>query len=107
MAGGSLPNIPISDKQADKLQKRFLQDVCEMTPMEGEDCVAIGSKGKGYLIYPQGDAPSISVPKGTYRVYTIDMKQGDIRLQQKSVRLQGTYRPANGSSGQLLWLRTR
>ena len=107
MAGGSLPNIPISDKQADKLQKQFLQDVCEMTPMEGEDCVAIGSKDKGYLIYPQGDTPSIAVPKGTYRVYTIDMKQGDIRLQQKSVRLQGNYRPANGSSGQLLWLRKR
>ena len=104
MAGGSLPNIPISDKQADKLQKRFLQDVCKMTPMEGEDCVAIGSKDKGYLIYPQGDAPCISVPKGTYRVYTIDMKQGDIRLRQKSVRLQGNYRPANGSSDQLLWL---
>ena len=107
MAGGSLPNIPISDKQADKLQKQFLQDVCEMTPMEGENCVAIGSKDKGYLIYPQGDTPSIAVPKGTYRVYTIDMKQGDIRLQQKSVRLQGNYRPANGSSGQLLWLRKR
>ena len=104
MAGGSLPNIPISDKQADKLQKRFLKDVCEMIPIEGQDCVAIGNKGKGYLVYPQGDSPCISVPKGTYRVYTIDMKHGDIRLQQKSVRLQDIYRPANGSSGQLLWL---
>ena len=104
MAGGSLPNIPISYKQADKLQKRFLKDVCEMTPIEGQNCVAIGCKGKGYLVYPQGDAPSISVPKGTYRVYTIDMKHGDIKRIQEKVRLQGTFVPQDRRSGQIFWL---
>ena len=107
MAGGSLPNIPISSQNADKWQKTFLKDVCQMTPIEGQDCVAIGHQENGYLIYPQGDTPSIAVPGGKYQVFTIDVKQGSIKLLQKSVRLQGTFTPHDKSSGQLIWLRTQ
>jgi hypothetical protein len=77
-----------------------------MTPIESKDCVTIGHQSKGYLVYPQGEAPTIPVSSGKYQLYTIDMKNGTIRLQQKSIRLQGTFTPTNNSlSGQLLWLR--
>ena len=105
MAGGSLPNIPIQDLTADKLQKQFLQDVCQMTPLEGKDCAVIGHPKKGYLIYPQGDGVSIDVAKGKYQAYTIDMKQGTIKLQQKSVRLNASFTLRSKASGNLIWLR--
>jgi len=104
MAGGSLPNIPINEKTADKLQKTFLHDVCQMTPVEGQDCVAIGRQDTGYLVYPQGGKPSIAVPNGRYQVYTIDMKSGAVKCLQKSVRLQGSFTPASTPSGHLFWL---
>ena len=107
MAGGSLPNIPINEKTADKLQKTFLRDVCQMTPVEGQDCVAIGRQDTGYLVYPQGDKPSIAVPNGKYQVYTIDMKSGAVKCLQKSVRLQGSFTPASTPSGHLFWLRAQ
>ena len=107
MAGGSLPNIPISSQNADKWQKTFLKDVCQMTPIEGQDYVATGREGIGYLIYPQGDSPTLAVPAGKYQLFTIDVKQGSIKLLQKSVRLQGTFTPQDKSSGQLIWLRAQ
>jgi hypothetical protein len=115
MAGGSLPNIPIKSQEtgvkgqekSSKLQQVFLKDVCQMTPIEGTECIAIGKAGTGYLVYFQGDAPTISVPTGKYLLNTIDMKSGTIKLQQKSVRLQGSFTPKTTSSGQLLWLRVQ
>ena len=107
MAGGSLPNIPIASTHADKWQKAFLKDVCQMNPIEGHDCVAIGHEGTGYLIYPQGDTPTIAVPAGKYQLFTIDMKQGTVKQLQNSIRLQGTFTPQPKSSGQLLWLRAQ
>ena len=115
MAGGSLPNIPVKGQEtggkgqekSSKLQQAFLKDVCQMSPIESTDCIATGKAGTGYLVYPQGDAPTISVPTGKYQVYTIDMKSGAIKLQQKSVRLQGSFTPKTTSSGQLLWLRAQ
>ena len=106
MAGGSLPNIPIkSQEESSKLQQVFLKDVCRMSPIEGTGYIATGKTGTGYLIYPQSDIPTISVFPGKYQLYTVDMKNGTIRLQQKSVRLQGSFTPKTTSSGQLIWLR--
>ena len=108
LAGGSLPNIPIrSQEKSSKLQQVFLKDVCQMSPIEGTDCIATGNAETGYLVYPQGDIPTLSVAPGKYQLYTIDMKSGDIRLQQKSVRLQGSFTPKTISSGQILWLRAQ
>jgi hypothetical protein len=76
-----------------------------MSPIEGTGCIATGKTGTGYLVYPQSDIPTISVSPGKYQLYTIDMKNGTIRLQQKSVRLQGSFTPKTTSSGQLIWLR--
>ena len=108
LAGGSLPNIPIrSQEKSSKLQQVFLKDVYQMSPIEGTDCIATGNADTGYLVYPQGDIPTLSVAPGKYQLYTIDMKSGDIRLQQKSVRLQGSFTPKTISSGQILWLRAQ
>ena len=105
LAGGSLPNIPICEKSADKLQKIFLKEVCRMQPIEGKDCVVLGDAATGYLLYPQGDPPTIAVSNGKYRLYTIDMKSGAVKLLQKSVRLNGSFAATTKSTGQLLWLR--
>ena len=107
LAGGSLPNIPINDKNADKLQEVILKDVCQMEPIEGQNCIAIGHPKTGYLIYPQGDAPSISVLNGKYQLYTIDMKNGAVKLQRKSLRLNSSFTATTKSSGHLLWLRKK
>jgi len=104
MAGGSLPNIPV--RPADKLQNVFLKEVCLMTPVEGQNCIAIGREGKGYLVYPQGGTPAITVADGKYQVYAIDMKHGDIRLLKKAMRLQGSLPTQDCPEGQLLWLRS-
>ena len=103
MAGGSLPNIPVSPEG--KLQRALLEDVCLMTPISGQDCVAIGHEGKGFLVCPQGSTPSIAVPAGKYQVLAVDMKNGNIKLLQKSVRLQGTFNASNHPTNHLLWLR--
>ena len=105
MAGGSLPNIPIREKSADKLQKIFLKDVCRMQPVEGKDCVAVGDAATGYLVYPQGEAPSIPVTNGKYEEYTIDMKSGTIKLLRKGLRLNATLNLRNVAGGTLVWLR--
>ena len=104
LAGGSLPNIPIRS-DAGKIQCTFLEDVCQMSPVEGEDCIAIGHPDKGYLIYPQGEATSIPVTKGKYEEYTIDMKSGAIKLQRKALRLNATFNPRSLAPGTLVWLR--
>jgi hypothetical protein len=115
LAGGSLPNIPIRSQESgdrsleksSKLQQVFIKDVCQMSPIESTNCIATGNADTGYLVYPQGDVPTLSVAPGKYQLYTIDMKSGDIRLQQKSVRLQGSFTPKTISSGQILWLRAQ
>lgn len=113
MAGGSLPNIPIrsqetegkSQEKSSKLLQVFLKDVCQMEPIEGQDCIAIGHADTGYLIYPQGEAPSIPVSNGKYEEYTIDMKSGTIKLLRKGLRLNATLNLRNVAGGTLVWLR--
>ena len=111
MAGGSLPNIPIrsqeieSKEKSSKLQQVFLKDVNQMEPIEGQDCIAIGRADTGYLIYPQGETPSIPVTNGKYEEYTIDMKSGTIKLLRKGLRLNATLNLRNVAGGTLVWLR--
>lgn len=107
MAGGSLPNIPINNEKANKLQKAFLQDICYMTPIEGQNCMAIGQQSKGYLIYPQDGTPTIPVSSGKYQLYTIDIKKGTINSLKKTVRLQSSFTLRSTSPEQLIWLRAQ
>ena len=105
MAGGSLPNIPISNMTADNIQKQFLQDVCQMTPLEGKGCVALGNAGTGYLIYAQADDISLPIADGKYTIYSINSKNGAIQQRQKKVVMKGAFNPEETRSGQLFWLK--
>ncbi len=105
MAGGSLPNIPINNMTADNIQKQFLQDVCQMTPLEGKGCVALGNAGTGYLIYAQADDISLPIADGKYTIYSINSKNGAIQQRQKKVVMKGAFNPEETRSGQLFWLK--
>ena len=105
MAGGSLPNIPINNMTADNIQKQFLQDVCQMTPLEGKGCVALGNAGTGYLIYAQADDISLPIADGKYTIYNINSKNGAIQQRQKKVVMKGAFNPEETRSGQLFWLK--
>ena len=105
MAGGSLPNIPINNMTADNIQKQFLQDVCQMTPLEGKGCVALGDAGTGYLIYAQADDISLPIADGKYTIYSINSKNGAIQQRQKKVVMKGAFNPEEARSGQLFWLK--
>jgi hypothetical protein len=105
MAGGSLPNIPISNMTADNIQKQFLQDVCQMIPLEGKGCVALGNAGTGYLIYAQADDISLPIADGKYTIYSINSKNGAIQQRQKKVVMKGAFNPEETRSGQLFWLK--
>ena len=43
----------------------------------------------------------------SFQVYTIDMKHGNIKLQQKAVRLNASFTLKSTSSGYLVWLRAQ
>ena len=105
MAGGSLPNIPISNMTADNIQKQFLQDVCQMIPLEGKGCVALGNARTGYLIYAQADDISLPIADGKYTIYSINSKNGAIQQRQKKVVMKGAFNPEETRSGQLFWLK--
>lgn len=105
LAGGSLPNIPLTS-QLSPLTSQLLQDVCQMKVVDAEGCLAIGDPRKGYLVYTKTQEGSLPVTSGKYHIYAIDMKTGDITLQQKGARLQNTFRPDSGKGNQLYWLRS-
>ena len=104
MAGGSLPNIPISSKSSEPLQQSLLQDLCKMKPCNGEGCVALGGEETGYLVYAQSTNPSIPVTAGTYNIYTVDTKTGAITLSKKNARME-VFQPDNAKANQLFWVR--
>ena len=105
MAGGSLPNIPINNMTADNIQKQFLKDVCQMSPLEGKGCVALGDAETGYLIYSQADGISLPIAEGRYTIYNINSKNGDIQQRQKKVIIKGAFYTKEARSGQLVWLK--
>lgn len=116
LAGGSLPNIPLTShlskatgrraELGNALNSQLLQDVCQMKVVDAEGCLAIGDPRKGYLVYTKTQEGSLPVTSGKYHIYAIDMKTGDITLQQKGVRLQNTFRPDSDKGNQLYWLRS-
>lgn len=106
MAGGSLPNIPVSIASSQPLQQVLLKEVCLMKPLNGEGYVALGDPQTGYLIYTQSQEANLPIATGKYNVYSIDMRTGDITLLQKGVRLQQSFRPDGNNGNRLYWLRS-
>lgn len=104
LAGGSLPNIPISITSAQPLQQTLLSDVCQMKSLDGEGCVALGDHLKGYLVYTQSQNASMPVATGKYHIYTINMQTGDITLLQKGARLSDFFQH-DAKEKNLYWFR--
>ena len=106
MGGGSLPNIPINTLSATPLQKTFLHDVCEMVPINGEGCVALGG-ATGYLVYTQSNAFRINVNAGNYQIFQINAKTGEIKQESKKVGLTSTYEKSDTSPNKIYWIQRK
>ena len=104
MAGGSLPNVPITN--TDALQKQLLRDISEMSILRGEKCPALGNPEKGYLIYNPGSKDSFPVNPGSYLIYSVDVRTGEIAQIGKGIKLTSTYQ-LNDNSGKVIWLRRK
>ena len=104
LAGGSLPNIPMSSTSSDPLQQSLLQDICKMKPCHGEGCVALGGEETGYLVYTLSASTKLAVTAGTYNLYTVDTQTGAIALSKKNARLE-VFQPDNSKANRLFWLR--
>lgn len=106
MAGGSLPNIPVSQGSS-PLADRLLHDVCMMHPTDAEGCVALGSNDSGYLLYVQDSRVSIPVAPGRYRLYDINSIDGTITLRQQTLKIDAAtpvFTLDDATPHRLLWL---
>lgn len=81
MAGGSCPNVPVKDE-------KFLNDVAKMGYVSGEgnsDMQILGKSGIGYVVYSHTASLIGGIEPGTYRVYTINPKDGKISIKDKNM----------------------
>lgn len=102
MAGGSCPNIPVSDK-------KFLSDVTRMCPISGDgnsDNIILGNKDYGYVIYStNGSLQTDEVEQGKYRLHIIDPKSGNMRTEKKSLTVKfGITNEIKGNGLTIYWL---
>ena len=105
MAGGSLPNIPLRAREGDPLQQQLLRNLTTMIPVDGEGCVALGDRDRGYLIYTRGNHVSLPVISGKYAIYTIHPKNGTIDVKYKSSRLKDKFELPETEANRIFWLR--
>ena len=88
MGGGSLPNVKISSEQ-------LLKDIIVMKPMDGKNCKMLGNESCGYLIYRTGGNASVQLKPGTYTVYSVDEKTGEVKTTMKSAEINAVYAPSH------------
>ena len=88
MGGGSLANIKIDNEQ-------LRNALTKMKPMDGKDCWVLGDNESGYLIYKTGGEPSVALAPGSYEVYTIDERTGEVKISMKSVKISSVYEPTH------------
>ena len=88
MGGGSLPNVKISSEQ-------LLKDITVMKPMDGKNCKMLGNESCGYLIYRTGSNASVQLKPGTYTVYSVDEKTGEVKTTMKSAEINAVYAPSH------------
>ncbi|MCD8291984.1 MAG: DUF6298 domain-containing protein [Prevotella sp.] len=88
MAGGSCPNIRVTDE-------KFLTDVVKMNHISGEgnsDILVMGDPNIGYVVYTHGvQIHGLEVEPGTYRIHSIDVHNGDVKTLKKSVGIKEKY----------------
>lgn len=105
MAGGSLPNVPLHSDSGSALQQCLLKDVCQMSPVDAEGCVALGNSELGYLLYAQSESVSIPVETGKYDIFTIDTRTGDITSPKVTMKLQQQYNSSDARPNRVYWLK--
>ena len=86
MAGGSLPNVKISNDQ-------LLKDLTQMKPLEGKNSKILSNDKLGYLIYQTKGDSSVNVAPGKYDIYVVDEKNGDVKISMKSAKISSVYAP--------------
>lgn len=103
MAGGSLPNIPVTDR-------KFLSDTARMRAIEsaesnGGQYDLLGNGEVGYVVYTHSDkSMKISVAGGRYNVYTIDKTSGEIKPTARKLQIDGSYEWPAAKKEQVVWL---
>ena len=86
MAGGSLPNVKISNDQ-------LLKDLTQMKPLEGKNSKILSNDKLGYLIYQTKGDSSVNVAPGKYDIYVVDEKNGEVKISMKSAKISSVYAP--------------
>lgn len=105
MAGGSLPNIPLSVADS-PLAAQLLSDLSDMTPINSEGAVALGNSKCGYLIYTTSGKFKLSdIDPGKYTIYTVHPQTGAVNMSEKSVRIDTTIEKENIKANQIYWIR--
>lgn len=93
MAGGSCPNVCINNA-------KLKADVCNMKATDADGCIAVGNDN-GYLVYAaESKQASVTVVPGTYNIYEVDRKTGDVKLTMKSAKISSKYNIGSG----IYWL---
>jgi hypothetical protein len=89
MAGGSCASLPVVDPE-------FLRDAATMLPAESAaSCYQLVNSDTGSIIYSQSNRDTeVRIPAGTYRVYRINPRSGELTLTTKKLRSDGTCRLA-------------
>ena len=103
-AGGSIPSIPLRAATATKQQQQLLQALARMQPMEGDGCQALGDNKSQYLAFIRDDHAAIAVSPGSYDLFAIDSKTGEISLLKKSVRTSGPLSLQDIPINKIVWV---
>ena len=102
LAGGSLPALPFTMATATPLQRQLLKALGSMHPIPCEGGMALGNTSN-FLVKAEGDAV-ITTPPGTYTIYAVDTKSGELQLQEKGRRSNGSLTLRGKGGKQVLWL---
>lgn len=100
MAGGSLPNIPVSDEA-------FLEATVKMRDVVdgGTAYKMLAGKGAGAIVMPLETADFvIKTEPGKYRINTVDAVTGEVTYSRKAVTVAGEYHITAGKRNVLIWL---
>ena len=81
---------------------RVLKALGSMHPIPCEGGMALGNTSN-FLVKAEGDAV-ITTPPGTYTIYAVDTKSGELQLQEKGRRSNGSLTLRGKGGKQVLWL---
>ncbi len=101
MAGGSLPNIPVTNE-------KFLKDAAKMSVISNNEdeasCDILGKSNVGYIIYTHSDKEQkLFMAAGKYNIYSINKNDGTIKMLEKNVSISNSHTLNSAKSEQVYW----